>query len=143
MNPHLREVATIVSGTVPACEDIHHYLDDPRPMGDLAGSMGLDHLLWMINCFITDIHQKTRILGALRGVDEAFRDIEKFSYEKDGVGCRFSPELINHVKHRVLRGFFPHIDEIIAEAAHGNPARAKSILMDKIPREAWREKSQF
>ena len=113
----------------------HGFVGDAYPRTDVW------FLAWFVDVFVQDKAHKARLLGAMRAVDDFVADFGRYHYQTTGEPVRIPPAITDELKRRILRGYFPGVDEIVKEAKHGQPLRAQHALFRTFREDAWRMRS--
>ena len=140
MTQRVNDLMGTVADFMYVCDE-GEYKANRRLIADAYSADSPWFLGWFIDTFVTDTEHKQRFLGALRAVDGFVKDFTAIHYEKTGEPLRIPPELVDELKRRIVRGYWPNVDEIVREAKHGQPLRAKMALLRTMKEESWRTRS--
>ena len=140
MSDRVQDLLGIVSDYVYVCDD-GGYKADSRLIGDAYVGDDVWFLAWFIETFVTDQDHKLRFLGMMNAVDGFVRDLARYAYEKTGEPVLIPHELVAELKRRMIHGYFPGVDEIVAQAKHGPALHAQMALKRYMQEEAWRKRS--
>jgi hypothetical protein len=129
----------VITDHIRVCEDGSGFFTSQRLIADHYEDTSDYHLWWFIETFITDRSHKLRLKAMLHEVDTWAWDMARVAKAE---GRHVQPrQMASELKRRLLRGYFPTVDEIVAEARAGQPLRIQEALFRAIPEESWRKRS--
>ena len=140
MTQRVNDLMGTVADFLYVCDE-GEYKSNRRLIADAYSTDSPWFLGWFIDTFVTDLDHKVRFKGALRAVDEFVRDYSTLYYEKTGEPLRVPMELVDELKKRIVRGYWPTVDEIVKEAKTGQPFRAQQALLRTMKEDSWRRRS--
>jgi len=136
----VKGLLSIVSDFVPVCES-GGFVDNRLPIGEVyANGSSSIFMLWFIDLFVTDSDHKSRFMRSLREVDGFAADVAKRYRDRTGEPLHIPPDFVDELKRRIIRGYFPGVDEIVREAKHGQPARAAAAMLKTVDVDSWRKR---
>jgi len=136
----IRDLMGIVADFVHVCPE-GGYLFDDRLIADAYHRDNMWFLAWFIEVFVTDAAEKRRLIGALGGVDGFFQELAAYHKDTTGEPLLIPPEVVDALKRRILAGYFPGVDEIVAQAKYGPILGAQRALKQYMEASAWRMRS--
>jgi len=129
----------VITDHIRVCEDGSGFFKSQRLIADHYEDTSDYHLWWFIETFITDRSHKLRLKAMLHEVDTWAWDMARLA-KADGNHVQASRMAVE-LKRRLLKAYFPNVDEIVAEARAGEALRIQTALFNAIPEESWRKRS--
>lgn len=125
------------------CSEANEFMGDPRLLGDIHYSPSVDsrRLDFWVKWFEQDPEALARYNRVMHSIRQAFSDVGKLHYALTGEPARIPEQLVEHLRIRVMRAYFPSAGQVVKRARFGSALYAQQCLQKFVSQEAWLQRS--